>query len=210
MKNEELKKYRDALAHSQQEFAKRSLEKMIELTGARAYGDSSLIIPYRGEECLVTYPAGDVSHFQPDGEQEKLDITDKILILQYLTEVCGVSPQGKWISFRELPAGENHYNTFKLEAMEPLAKRFGKDPEGFAKVCEGVGGKKISMGDIAYSIEALPKLELAFILWLADDEFPAQANILFDAYSSMHLNTEGLEVMAGNTAAKLIAWADRT
>lgn len=203
MKNEELKKYRDALAHSQKEFAKRSLAKMMELTGAKPYGDSALVIPYRGEECLITYPEGEVTLFQPVGD-ENLDITDKILILQYLTEVCGVSPQGKWISFRELPAGENHYNTFKLEAMEPLAKRFGEDLEGFAKACEKLGGKKISMGDIAYSIEALPKLELAFILWLADDEFPAQANILFDASSSMHLNTEALEVMAGNTAAKLI------
>lgn len=203
MRNDELKKYRDALAHSQHEFAKRSLAKMKELTGAKAYGDSALVIPYRGEECIVTYPEGEVTLFQPVGE-EKLDITDKILILQYLTEVCGVSPQGKWISFRELPAGENHYNTFKLEAMDPLAKRFGEDTEGFAKACERLGGKRISMGDIAFSIEALPKLELAFILWLADDEFPAQANILFDASSSMHLNTEGLEVMAVNTSAKLI------
>lgn len=209
MNNEGLKKYRDALVHSQREFAKRSLGKIIELTGARAHGESALLIPYSGEECLVTYPEGEVSLFQPINEEAKLDITDKILLLQYLTEVCGVSPQGKWISFRELPAGENHYNTFKLEAMYPLAKRFGEESEAFARVCEKLGGKKIPMGDIAYSIEALPKLELAFILWLADDEFPAQASILYDASASMHLNTEGLEVMAGNTAAKIIAWADR-
>ena len=46
--------------------------------------------------------------------------------------------------------------------------------------------------------------KLAFILWLADEEGPARANILFDANASMHLNTEGLEVLGINVAERII------
>lgn len=196
---ESQKKYRDALEHAKQEFAKRSFAKILELSGAVAYDESSLSLLYGGEHYRVWYPEGEIS----PGE----DITDQILILQYLTEVCGVQPTGRWISFRELPGGNNHYGAFKLEAMDPIAEHFGNSPEKFESICRELNGKKLAMGDIAYAIEVLPKLELALILWLADDEWPAKANLLYDATASMHLNTEGLEVMAINLVEKMIAKA---
>ncbi|KTE91369.1 uncharacterized protein DUF3786 [Desulfitobacterium sp. LBE] len=196
---ESQKKYRDALEHAKQEFAKRSFAKILELSGAAPYDESSLVLLYGGEHYRVWYPEGEISPCE--------DITDQILILQYLTEVCGVQPTGRWISFRELPGGNNHYGAFKLEAMDPIAEHFGNSPEKFESICQMLKGKKLAMGDIAYAIEVLPKLELALILWLADDEWPAKANLLYDATASMHLNTEGLEVMAINLVEKMIAKA---
>ncbi|AFM00426.1 hypothetical protein Desde_2042 [Desulfitobacterium dehalogenans ATCC 51507] len=197
MTTESQKKYRDALEHAKSEFAKRSFSKILELSGAASYDESSLVLGYGGELYRVWYPEGEITPCE--------DITDHILILQYLTEVCGVQPTGRWISFRELPGGNNHYGAFKLEAMDPLAKHFGNSPEKFETICQKLKGKKLAMGDIAYTIEVLPKLELALILWLADDEWPAKANILYDATASMHLNTEGLEVMAINLVEKMVA-----
>ncbi|HHY26589.1 MAG TPA: DUF3786 domain-containing protein [Desulfitobacterium dehalogenans] len=197
MTKESQKKYRDALEHAKSEFAKCNFAKVLELSGATSYDESSLVLGYGGELYRVWYPEGEITPCE--------DITDHILILQYLTEVCGVQPTGRWISFRELPGGNNHYGAFKLEAMDPLAKHFGNSPEKFEHICQRLKGKKLAMGDIAYTIEVLPKLELALILWLADDEWPAKANILYDATASMHLNTEGLEVMAINLVEKMIA-----
>lgn len=204
MSNEDLKKYRDALEHAKQEFAKRSLSKVLELSGAEPHGESGLVIRYGGKLHQVQYPEGEISLINAE-ENEGIDITDRILILQYLTEVCGVPPKGQWISFRELPWGNNHFASFKLEAMDPLAERFGSSPHEFEAACRRLGGQKLAMGDLAFVLPIFPKLQLAFLLWLADEEWPARANILFDAAASMHLNTEGLEVMGINTAARIIA-----
>lgn len=224
MAKEDLKKYRDALEHTRREFSKKDLSRVIELSGAKPYGQSGLIIPYIGELCLVTYPEGEVCIYKADEGLDKneikkdnnnhfennrrLEITDKILILQYLCEVCGVQPNGKWISLRELPSGSNHYASFKTDAMEPLAKRFGSSLELFRKVCRKLGGQELSMGDAGYSIQGFPKLELAFIIWQADDEFPTQANILFDATASLHLNTEALGVLGNSMAERIINMAN--
>jgi hypothetical protein len=209
MAKEDLKKYRDALEHVQREFAKRSLSKVLELSGAEPHGESGLVIRYGGKLYQVRHPGGEINLCESKEHGGWVEITDQILILQYLTEVCGVLPSGKWISFRELPWGDNHYASFKLEAMEPLAKRFGSSPAEFELACQKLGGKKLTMGDRAFAIPALPKLQLAFLLWLADEEWPARANILFDATASMHLNTEGLEVLGINIAERIIALIDQ-
>lgn len=210
MTQEIAKKFRDALAHSKGEFAKRSFNKILELSGGTPHDQNSLIVFYAGDHYLVRYPEGDVVFWDEEKGKVKegtVEITTHILILQYLTEVCGVQPTGRWISFRELPGGNNHFGTFKLEAMEPLAQHFGNSPEKFSEICQILKGRKLDMGDLAYAIPALPKLEVALVLWLADEEFPAQANVLYDANASQHLNTEALEVMVINLVEKMVAWA---
>ena len=178
------KKYLDALAHAKGEFAKRSFAKILEISGAVPYDDASLIIPYGGDSYRVWHPEGEVCLWENEGvkgTEKEVEITNHILILHYLTEVCGVQSIGTWISFRELPGGNNHYGSFKQEAIEPLAKRYGNSPEEFERTCQALGGKKLPLGDIAYAIPVFPKLELALILWLADEEFSAQANILYNS-----------------------------
>lgn len=207
MAKEDQKKYRDTLELAKQEFAKRSLSKVLELSGAEPHGQSGLVIRYGGTLYQVQHPGGEIIPCEPDEQGAPVEITDQILILQYLAEVCGVLPSGKWISFRELPGGNNHYVPFKLEAMEPLAKRFGSSPAEFELACQKLGGTKLAMGDRAFIIPVFPKLQLTFILWLADEEGPAQANILFDATASMHLNTASLHVLGINAAEKIIGLA---
>lgn len=210
MAKEDLKKYRDALEHSKQEFAKRRLSNILQISGAEPHGESDLTILYGGKLYQVKYPGGEITPFESKecDNDNRVEITDQILILQYLTEVCGVPPNGKWISFRELPWGNNHYAAFKQEAMDPLAKRFGSFPAEFEFACQKLGGEKLGFGNLSFSIPVFPKLQLAFILWLADEECPAQASILYDATASMHLNTEGLEVMGINMSEKIISLSE--
>ncbi|MDA8441291.1 MAG: DUF3786 domain-containing protein [Peptococcaceae bacterium] len=206
MAKEDQKKYRDTLAQAKQEFAKRSLNNMLEVTGVEALGRSGLLIRYIGKLYQVQHPGGEISPYEAGQLGARVDITDHILMLQYLAEACGVPPSGKWISFRELPAGNNHFAPFRLEAMEPLAKHFGSSPAKFELICQNLGGKKLTIGDLSYAIPVFPRLELAFILWLAGEEGPARANILFDSSASMHLATASLHVLGINVAEKIISY----
>jgi len=44
---------------------------------------------------------------------------------------------------------------------------------------------------------------LAVVLYVADEEFPASANVLFDAAAAHYLETEDLAVLGGMLAGRL-------
>jgi hypothetical protein len=62
---------------------------------------------------------------------------------------------------------------------------------------------------VPFAFRLLPRVWLAVVLHLADDEFPANANILFDATVSHYLPTEDLAVLGGMLAGRLSKAAPR-
>ena len=66
------------------------------------------------------------------------------------------------------------------------------------------GVERLSFGDASFSFRLLPRVWLAVVLHLADDEFPASANVLFDAAVSHYLPTEDLAVLGGILTGRLI------
>lgn len=120
---------------------------------------------------------------------------EQTLIRQYITQSTGAALRHQWISFLQLPDGPHHHVPFQLEAMEPLAKYYAPQPELLLTTGQRFGGQIIQMADYAISIPVFPKLWLALSLWLEDDEFPAAANVLFDANAPLHLTTACLWVL---------------
>ena len=60
-----------------------------------------------------------------------------------------------------------------------LAGSFGHNLEGFKKSCESLNGTPAGVGDASYDIKFMDGLTVRLILWEADDEFPAAAQVLF-------------------------------
>lgn len=170
-------------------------------SGAKCEGDL-LLINYFGREHVVDR-AGRVTL-----EGKPVSYNDKTLILQYLCSASGLPPRGKWLSFLELPSGSHHYGPFQADGTAPLARRFGQDTGVLHQAAQKLGGQPIEVGDVGYRIPALPKLPLAVILWEGDEEFPAQANILFDSVAPTHLSTAALWVLGVELATKLLAEVD--
>ncbi|TAL23845.1 MAG: DUF3786 domain-containing protein, partial [Nitrospirae bacterium] len=50
-----------------------------------------------------------------------------------------------------------------------------------------LGGKLLNYGDAAVELLPLPRIPVTLILWFSDDEFPARADLLFDATCERHL-----------------------
>jgi hypothetical protein len=51
-----------------------------------------------------------------------------------------------------------------------------------------LGGERIEFADEAYAFHLFPRIKLAAALWLGDDEFPASAQILFNAQPALLAN----------------------
>ncbi|MBW2591755.1 MAG: DUF3786 domain-containing protein, partial [Deltaproteobacteria bacterium] len=66
-------------------------------------------------------------------------------------------------------------------------------------------GTAIEPGDAGFEFSILPKTPMQLILWEGDDEFPAEANILFDKTAGEILSPEDAAWLAGMLVYRLIA-----
>ena len=67
-----------------------------------------------------------------------------------------------------------------------------------------MGGQPLDLADASFRFQAFPRLAVAVLLWAGDDEFPAQARVLFDAVAGHYLPTEDLAGTGDWLAHKLV------
>ena len=174
-----------------------------------------ILAPFFGRPYLVTHPQGIVetlpvemlhaTSLQADAAspQKPAHISIQILLLHYLLTADGVPPADRWLTFRELPDGLFYAQAFAGHAEGLLAERFGEDLEGFRRAAGALGGSRIDLADAAYRFQALPRLAVAVLIWQGDEDFPAQARVLFDAHAGHYLPTEDLSGLGDWLAHRL-------
>jgi hypothetical protein len=195
--------YRQAYLESLQNFAAKDPIDMAEAAGGHCdRGKTVINLLYLGRTCTVEYPGG---HMAVDGWPEPSH-EEKIIILQYLWGASGLPLRDHWLSFLQLPGGPHHFAPFQKEAVFPLARKFGPQPDLFHQAAQHFGGFQMSIGDAGMIIPAFPRLPLGFVLWTGDEEFPASANILFDASAETHLNTAALYMLGIAVVQRLLAY----
>jgi hypothetical protein len=123
---------------------------------------------------------------------------EQILFLRYLCEGTWRPPSGgQQLSYREIPWGDVYFTNFEGRCIRRFAGTFGKDIEGFKGIMENTPGLKAAAlpgGDAAYRFEFSSGLFMSLLLWAADDEFPASAQILFDDNFASAFTAEDIAV----------------
>lgn len=161
-------------------------------------------VSFWGQTYLVEFPEGSVR--EADSSQEP-SIPTQILLLHYLDSADGTRPADKWISFRELPGGLGYNEAFEGRANQRIARAFGRDVAGFVRAAEALGGERLTFGDASFLFRVWPRQWMAVVLYAADEEFSASANVMFDGAASHYLPTEDWAVLAGMLASRLIKTA---
>ncbi|MCL6638168.1 MAG: DUF3786 domain-containing protein [Firmicutes bacterium] len=155
-------------------------------------GSASFTVPFMGARYTVTYPNGQVA-----GPGKNVDPAVQVLLLHYLTGASGIPPNGKLISYKELPGGDIYITPFTHRAISPLVKYFGGSPHKLAEAARKLGGQKAAVGDVSVTVPFFPLVPVTYVIWEGDDEFPPAGNVLFDATAGTHLATEDYAVLAG-------------
>lgn len=137
-------------------------------------------------------------HFKPE-----FDIISKILICHYLISKSNTSWNGSWISFKELPDGEIYNIPFQKRTIIPLIKMVNNDLDKLKRLKEKLAGEEGSFGDLTIILNPFPELYLAYIYWVGDEEFPANANILFSSNFPDYLPTEDCVILASSVVWQL-------
>ena len=88
-----------------------------------------------------------------------------------------------------------------------LKKIFGQNIAGFSLASEKLHAKKIENGDAGFEFNVLPAVSLQLIIWTGDEEFPAEAGILFDKTIGRILSPEDVAWLAGMVVYRLMALA---
>jgi hypothetical protein len=121
-----------------------------------------------------------------------------------LNTAKGTPPTGRLITFRELPDGPVYFPTFTKRTVKPIAENFGKDPERLVRAAATLHGRQVDQGDTGVAFDAFPRVTVTFVLWKADEEFPADGNVLLDANINDYLPTEDITILCETIAWKLV------
>lgn len=188
-----------------EKLSQESFETIAGRSGFEPSNGRSLLIPFLNRTYQVSYP-----HFifkGRDVSEKEIPIQEQVLILHYLMAAEVPAITGHWISYREIPGASFYFGAFVKRAVDPLKKVFGRNISGFSRAAEKLQARKIENGDAGFEFSVLPAVPLQLILWEGDDEFPAEANILFDQTIGRILTPEDVAWLAGMVVYRLIALA---
>jgi len=124
-------------------------------------------------------------------------------ILSGYAEVEPVPEALKLVSFRQLPGGHAYHKAFLERVVLPVQRLFGSKPRMLVEAAKLLGGSEVDYGDRSVRVNALPLVPITVILWAESPEFPASANILFDASISRYLTTEQVAMLSQLTSTRL-------
>lgn len=156
---------------------------------------------YINEVYTVSYPDGDVKFAAR--QEEPVPVAAKVVILHYLLTANGQPLSGQLVSFKEIPGGMIYLQPFNGRVLGGFKAIFGKNAGLLAKVGEKLGVPFAKYGDTAVTMEVLPRIPITYVIWEGDEEFPANATVLFDATAQYYLPTEDLVVAAAAGASLL-------
>jgi len=128
----------------------------------------------------------------------------RIMVLDYLVNSKNIPLSGKLVAGAQLKTGEFFFRgTHGLE-LDPLAKAFGDDPGRFKSVGILLGGKLVDLGDVSIQLQVLPRVPITYVLWAADEEFPARISVLFDSTADSHMHLDTLRTAVTTTNRSLL------
>jgi len=186
-----------------EKLSQESFDTIAERSGFEPSEGQFLHIHFLDRSYLVSYP---LFEFKDQASSEKeVPIQEQVLILHYLMAAEVPDLAGHWVSYREIPGASFYFGAFVKRAVDPLKKVFGQNISGFSQAAEKLQARKIENGDAGFEFRVFPAVPLQLILWEGDDEFPAEANILFDKTIGRILSPEDVAWLAGMVVYRLIA-----
>ena len=195
--------YRAALALAADQLAAQPFTAICERTGLACLDEKHFQIHFLGRHFKITYPD---FRFEDMAEPDRdIPLQEQVLILHYMVGADPRRAPGEMIAYREIPGASFYFGPFVKRAVNPLKETFGRNLDAFHSACQSLNGTPIDAGDASYRFQVFPQLSLHYILWEGDEEFDAEANILFNEAAGECLSPEDAAWLAGMVVYRLMA-----
>lgn len=133
-------------------------------------------IPLLGHTYRITHPQYSIT---PTDGSPVPPLPTQTFLLRRLLEGKDVVWCGTWKTFREMPWGELYIQPFTGRCLTRAAFTFGTRIDKFRAACEKLGAKKLPHGDAGYEFSFFGPYSMEILVWVGDDEFPPNAQILY-------------------------------
>ena len=117
---------------------------------------------------------------------ERLEYFFGLSILWYLVSAKDAPLTGKLVKLEDMKDGQFFAGGSHTLPLSRLASRYGNDKEGFIMKGKEFGAEELDYGDASIRLFAFPRVPVVMILWVGDEEFPHQVNLLFDSSCEEH------------------------
>ena len=138
-----------------------------------------------------------------DGPQ-RLSFQFYLVLLTYLLRVQPIGLTGRMVTGSEVKGGDFFFRGPHALYTKPLEERFGNDANSFLETGQRLGGGATDFGDVSFRLWPLPKIPLGYILWVADEEFPARVVVTFDSSVEQHLPLDVIWAMVNQVGRALL------
>ena len=120
----------------------------------------------------------------------------------------GAHLTGEWRPFAELKGASPFAPAFKRGILETFAETFSGKLELLEKAAKSLGAQRLEFSDCGFEIKAFECIPVRCLLWDADEEFHAQANMLFDVSITDFIHVESVVTIAERCVSRLAKAAD--
>lgn len=169
-------------------------------TAASAFTVESL-----GQRIAISHPGGLV-RFE-DADVRPL-WTWGFILMHHMVRADGAAVGKGLIGYRELPSGSFYYPSHEDKTIKPMEAFFANQPAAqILEACMALGASACTgdSADVCATFRFAPRFPITFKLWLPDEEFGCQVNLLYDENANHYLHTEDIAVASGILARFLMA-----
>jgi hypothetical protein len=168
-------------------------EKAYELT---LLSDDLLIFPETREVKRTSEPVSETD-LPPD-------FNTVLIAVHYLLTAQEVPIANDYVAESQITDGAFFFKGPHALPSWRVEKKLGSDARLFLEKGKLIGGKPIKFGDAGLEFLVLPRIRIAYVLWEADEEFPARSQILFDASAEKHFALDVMWAMCNLVTDKLL------
>jgi hypothetical protein len=158
--------------------------------GVRYEADADVfIVPSFGQELRVCRGQQVITAAGEEGERlvQRAGYFSRLAALTYLLNVQPALPSGTWIKPADMKAGDIYYRGSHILPMARVGAKYDGRAADFIVRGLALGGERLSFGDASVRVCPFPRLPMAIILWVSDDEFGARSELMFDSTCEQHL-----------------------
>jgi hypothetical protein len=186
-----------------EDLARRPLEDLANLTLALPLPGDRLQFRFLGEDILVDIPNHCLMRVRQNDDLPLDDPLLELVTLVYLNQVNSVLPLDRDIvGLQDLKESHFFVGPHELRTANVL-ERYGDDPQAFHRAVTTLDGRMVDMADAAGRLLPFPRIPLYFLMWFADEEFPARLRVLFDRSIEHFLPADAIWALVNRVARAL-------
>lgn len=174
-------------------FEKINIEERCDLHGFESFQNEEMPVRIFGNDAI--FNKSNLELILKDS-RDSVKLNHYLLFSHYLLSDIPFTPSDEYITFRKIPGGQFYWNPFLAKTLKPLLKFIGNDIEKLKRGLSKFDWKQDNYGDFSAKIHVVGKVYVVLIYHLGDDEFPTNADILFDSTISKVYKAEDVSVLS--------------